>query len=293
MDVKSIEQWASAPDISARSVLVTIIGDTLVPVGASVWMSQMLQLNEVFGFSDRLVRTSMTRLTGDGWLRNERVGRQSRYHLTDLALQESAQAAERIYGVDDADWTGEWTLLFLNSPRSHDDEAAIIAEHLRWNGFVRIGREVLASPTSKPDGVRDLVSLIAPNARPVIATASFTELDRLVEDGFFLADTEADELAAAYADFADRYSPMVDAASKAEPQIAYGVRTMMVHDLRRIRLRWPDLPRATRPPDWSGDVAAEVATALYKPLNKRASTWLSTVLDTTYPSTIPGRFGLS
>lgn len=253
----------------------------------------MLKLTEVFGFSDRLVRTSMTRLTGDGWLRNERIGRQSQYHLTELALSESAQAAERIYGVDDADWTGEWTLLFLNSPNSSSNDAAMIAEHLRWNGFVRIGRDVLASPTSKPEGVRDLVSLIAPNARPVIATATFTELDRLVEDGFFLADTDGDELGAAYADFALRYEPMVDAASNMEPQIAYGVRTMMIHDLRRIRLRWPDLPRATRPTDWSGDVAAAVATELYTPLNQRSSSWLSKVFDDPYPSSIPGRFGLS
>jgi phenylacetic acid degradation operon negative regulatory protein len=291
MDRELIEAWASEADISARSVLVTIIGDTLVPVGASLWMGQMLQLTDVFGFSDRLVRTSMTRLTGDGWLSNERVGRQSRYHLTELALRESAQAAERIYGVGDADWAGEWTLLFLNSPGSNASDSATIADHLRWNGFVRIGRDLLASPTREPDVVRELVALIAPELRPVIATATFTELERLVEEGFFLADSDVDELSQAYAMFVDRYEPLAHDVGSLQPEIAYGVRTMMVHDLRRIRLRWPDLPAATRPAAWAGDVAAHIATTLYEPLTERAAPWLSEVFDEKYPSTIPGRFG--
>ncbi|MFT7476079.1 MAG: phenylacetic acid degradation operon negative regulatory protein [Verrucomicrobiales bacterium] len=290
MDRSLIEAWASEADISARSVLVTIIGDTLVPVGASLWMSQMLQLTDVFGFSDRLVRTSMTRLNGEGWLSNERVGRQSRYHLTELALRESAQAAEQIYGVDDADWEGEWTLLFLNNPGSNASDSATIADHLRWNGFVRIGRDLLASPTCKPDVVRELVALIAPDVRPVIATAAFTELGRLVEEGFFLADADVDELARAYAAFVDCYERLAVDAGSLEPEVAYGVRTMMVHDLRRIRLRWPDLPAATRPTDWAGDVAAQVATTLYEPLTERASSWLGEVFGRDYPSTIPGRF---
>jgi phenylacetic acid degradation operon negative regulatory protein len=287
MNRSMITAWASEPDISARSVLVTIIGDTLIPVGASIWMSQMLQLTEVFGFSDRLVRTSMTRLTGDDWLTNERIGRQSQYHLTELALRESKQAAERIYSVDDADWAGEWTLLFSNS-----QPLDVLADRLRWNGFVRIGRDVLASPTTKPEAVRELVAAIAPDTHPVIATATFTELDRLVEEGFFLAHADADDLASAYSGFVERYEPILDVVSSTEPDVAYGLRTMMVHDLRRIRLRRPDLPAATHPSDWAGDVAARVATGLYQPLNTRAAEWLSEVFGDKYPSTMPGRFSL-
>ena len=275
----TIESWAAQPHISARSVLVTIIGDTLIPVASSVWMAQTLSLTEVFGFSDRLVRTSMTRLVNDGWLTNERVGRQSRYHFTELALQESAQADGRIYGVGDVDWTGEWTLLVLSN--LDGDSRELILGHLRWNGFVRIGREVLASPTSTIDDARALCRLIAPGTNPAVATASFGDVEQLVESGFFTADSDGAEIAAAYEQFVALHSG-IDARS-ASPITAYALRTMLVHDLRRIRLRWPDALEA--------EPAIELAAERYSQLSGAAAPFLSELLDVDYPTKMKARFG--
>ena len=276
---KAIEQWAAQPHISARSVLVTIIGDTLIPVTSSVWMAQMMALTEVFGFSDRLVRTSMTRLVNDGWLTNERVGRQSRYHFTELALKESAQADGRIYGVEEADWAGEWTLLFLSNLDA--DSRQLILDDLRWNGFVRIGREVLASPSSTPDDARALCRLIAPGATPAIATAAFNDVELLVDDGFFAADADGAEIANAYEQFTGQHSRIEIAA--ASPTEAYALRTMLIHDLRRIRLRWPDALEA--------EPAIELAADRYANLSGAAAPFLSDLLDVDYPKTIKARFG--
>ena len=287
--IGSIEAWAKQPEISARSTLVTIIGDTLIPIGSSLWMSQMLRLSEVFGFSDRLVRTSMNRLVAEEWLRTERVGRQSKYHLTELALTESARASERIYRADDADWTGEWVLLFL--PQSLTTaEASRITEHLRWNGFVRIGADVLASPGTKPESARELVNLVAPDVRPAIATATFTELATLVEDEFFVAESDGADMAAAYARFVTRFEPLVQRAAKAEPVVAFGLRTMLVHDLRRIRLRWPELPVQARPVEWPAGLAASIAAEMYEALTISSATWLGEVFEMNYPTVLPGRF---
>ena len=274
-----VEQWAAQPHISARSVLVTIIGDTLIPVASSVWMSQMLSLTEVFGFSDRLVRTSMTRLVNDGWLTNERVGRQSRYHFTELALKESAQADGRIYGVDEANWTGEWTLLFLTNLDA--DSRQLILDDLRWNGFVRIGREVLASPSSTPADARSLCRLIAPDSKPAVATASFADVEQLVDDGFFTADSDGADIAQAYQQFIAQHSP-ID-LSKVSPTEAYALRTMLVHDLRRIRLRWPDALEA--------EPAIELAADRYAELSSAAAPFLSELLDVDYPKVMKARFG--
>lgn len=274
----AIGGWAAQPHISARSVIVTIIGDTLMPVASSVWMAQMLQLTDVFGFSDRLVRTSMTRLVNDGWLSNERVGRQSRYHFTERALQESAQADGRIYGVEAADWTGEWTLVFLSNLDS--DARQLIADDLRWNGFVRIGREVLASPTSTPDDAKALCRLIAPAVNPTVATAAFTDVEQLVEGGFFTADSDGAQIADAYEHFVEFQAGLK--AVNASPIVAYALRTMLVHDLRRIRLRWPDIPEA-KP-------AIALAADRYAKLSGTAAPFLSELLDLDYPTAMKGRF---
>lgn len=290
MSKTSIGNWAEQPDISARSVIVTIIGDTLVPVGASMWMSQMLELASVFGFSDRLVRTSMTRLVNEGWLVNERVGRESNYHLTDLALRESTQAADRIYGVGSPDWTGEWTLLFFPSPGNVDKS---IADGLRWQGFVPLGRDVFASPSTKPDAARELLAPLSLEVRPAIATATFDELERLVEAGFFLNEADTAEQTTEYTAFVSRYRQLAGPAKRSQGSEAFGYRTMLVHDLRRIRLRWPDPPPATRPPTWAGDDATKLATELYPLLTQHASDWLSDVFGDNYPTHHPGRFGLT
>ncbi len=287
-----IRNWASAADISARSVLVTIIGDTLVPIGSSVWMSQMLQLSAGFGFSDRLVRTSMNRLVAEDWLYTERVGRQSRYHLTDLAFAESASAAERIYGVGDPDWSGEWVLLFL--PRDlPSSEASRIVEHLRWNGFVQVAAGVLVAPGGKPEAARELLALVDPALTAVVAVATFTELDELVEQGFFMGQSDSDELAAAYALFVERYEPLLRSLENANSLQLFGLRTMLVHDLRRIRLRWPELPVQARPVLWPGGRAAEVAAELYTSLVAGSADWLSEVFETNYPRSFESRFSTS
>ena len=49
-----------------------------------------------------------------------------------------------------------------------------------------------------PDDARALCHLIAPNATPAVATAAFADVEFLVEDGFFAADTGGVEFAQAY-----------------------------------------------------------------------------------------------
>lgn len=285
----AIQEWASAPHISARSVLVTIIGDTLIPVDSSIWMGQMLELTEGFGFSDRLVRTSMNRLVAEDWVYTERVGRQSRYHLTNLALTESARAEERIYGSGHVDWSGEWVLVFLPD-ELRAAESSKIVEHFRWNGFVPIAGGVLASPDCGADSARELLGVVAPDVRPVIAMATFSELGALVDDGFFIAKADGHELTNVWSSFVERYEPLLADAEAATSIEAFGLRTMLIHDLRRIRLRWPPFPTQAHPGDWPGVRAGVIARELYTQLTTASAEWLSSVLSLEYPRAFPFRF---
>ena len=69
LDIPTLVQgWRSAPHISARSVLVTVLGDALLPVSKSAWLSQLFQLAVPYNFSSRLVRTSLFRLADEAGL---------------------------------------------------------------------------------------------------------------------------------------------------------------------------------------------------------------------------------
>lgn len=290
----TIREWAAQPDISARSVLVTIFGDTVLPATQSFRLAQLFALTEVFGFSQRLVRTSMYRLTNEGWFTSEREGRQSRYTATTVAVRESEVASERIYGSSERDWkNADWTLVLLNPAINATNRAAII-QHLTWNGFFQLGPELLGSPTVAPPDVAGLCKRVDREAVRAVATGRFEDLESLLADGFFTQGFDNESIELAYKQILERYAPLAKAvASTASPGSeieAFALRTMLVHDMRRIKLRFPELPASLHTPDWTGREAHELASVLYPKLSERAAPTLSTVLQVDYPSTFAGRF---
>ena len=286
-----VRQRCSEPDISARSVLVTVLGDSVLPVTKTLWLSSLFELAEPFGFSERLVRTSMFRLVAEGWMSNERIGRRSRYSMTLLAVRESEDADHRIYGRESGNWDGSWTFAVVDTPSISADERDRIVKHLRWHGFVALGRGLMASPSVGVSSLRELLHLVQPAAAVPVGTSEFDELDTLVEEGYFAdvfrtADTET-----AYSRFLSRYEPWsshdIEAAAPLE---AYALRTLLVHELRRIRLRSPDIPAELLPPDWIGDRAHDLAAGLYRRLSPPAARSLGEILEVDYPEVMPNRF---
>ena len=286
-----VRRRCEQPHISARSVLVTVLGDSVLPVTKTLWLSSLFELAAPFGFSERLVRTSMFRLVSEGWVTNERVGRRSRYSLTLLAVRESEDADRRIYAEDRERWNGWWTFAALDTPQMDAPERDRISRHLRWHGFVALGRGLLASPSVTVASLRELLNLVEPAAAVPIGRAELDGLDRLVDGGFFADAFRTDDTEEAYRDFLARYERWLsrDLASAA-PLDAYGLRTMLVHEFRRIRLRAPDVPAALLPPNWVGDRAYALAANLYRRLSPPAARALGEILEVDYPATMPRRF---
>ena len=287
----AVRRRCEQPDISARSVLVTVLGDSVLPATRTLWLSSVFRLAAPFGFSERLVRTSMYRLVSDGWVSNERVGRRSRYSLTPRAVRESTDADPRIYADGRSGWDGSWTLAVLDTPRLPAAERDRVARHLRWHGFVTLGRGLLASPSVTVPSLRELLRLVEPAAAVPIGRAEFDDLDRLVDEGVFAEAFRTDDTEKAYRDFLARYEPWLscDLASAA-PLDAYGLRTMLVHEFRRIRLRAPDVPAALLPSNWVGDGAYGLAADLYRRLSPPAARALGEILEVDYPVTMSRRF---
>ena len=287
----AVRRRCEQPDISARSVLVTLLGDSVLPVTKTLWLSSLFSLAQPFGFSERLVRTSMFRLVAEGWVVNERVGRRSRYSLTLLAVRESEDAGRRIYANDPVTWDGSWAFAVLDTPLMPAAERDRIARHLGWHGFVALGRGLMASPSATVEGLREFLRLVEPAGPVPVGRAELDDLDALVAQGFFAAAFRAADTEAAYRDFLARYEPWrrhdLDAA---DPLDAYALRTMLVHEFRRIRLRSPDMPQQLLPSDWIGDRAYDIAARLYRRLSPPAARALGEILEVDYPPTMPDRF---
>ncbi len=60
----------------ARSVIITVYGDSISHHGGSAWLGSVIELVEPLGLNERAVRTSAFRLAKENWLVAEQIGRQ-------------------------------------------------------------------------------------------------------------------------------------------------------------------------------------------------------------------------
>ena len=265
------ELWGNLPTSSARTVLVTILGDSVAPLGGEIWLADLFDLTEPFGFSQRLVRTSMYRLVNESWLENERVGRRSRYRLTQYAQLECADADLRIYRRNPRNWDGVWSLVLTETMLSSDADKRSLAKHLKWHGFVEISRGVWAVPESELGATNELLDRLELGARPPVAHARFDQLTDLVDQGLFRSTFELTAAESVYQSFLDRYREIDQAELPSSPPTeAFALRTMVVHDLRRARLNDPDLPPDLLPNGWIGAEAFDLAGDLYRAISDKA-----------------------
>lgn len=283
-------QFGARPENSARSVLVTLFGDSIVPLGGEVWLGDLIALMEPFGFSDRLVRTTIFRLAAEGWLEAERVGRRSRYCLTGFARSEFAAADARIYEDPVADWGGEWTLVFVDLAPLDDVQRESVVGHLRWLGFAHFAPGLYAIPGDGSARVADLESRLGLSAPFPVALARFIDHTPLIESGRLADGFDLDEVSERYQQVLGRYAGLVgDDLGRLVGRDAFLVRTMLVHDLRRATLVDPHLPAVLLPEDWPGTPARELAGSVYRAIDSAAWGWLRQ--ETGLVAAAPIRFG--
>ncbi|MEI8298792.1 MAG: PaaX family transcriptional regulator C-terminal domain-containing protein [Pseudomonadota bacterium] len=247
--------------LRAGSLIVTVFGDSIAPRGGAVTLRSLIDLVAPFGLTDRLVRTSVARLAGDDWLEGRRVGRLGEYRITATGRQRFADATRRIYGGPRHDWLGQWTLVLLagiEGPRRQQ-----LRESLQWEGFGEPVAGVLASPTTTPAEAASHLSVEGPGELPLILEARSPDPradHRLVTDGWDLT-----VLAARYTRFMRQFEPVVAwVREPPSPADAFALRTLLIHEYRKIHLRDPLLPASLLPRDWPGSAAYDVCRIIYE-----------------------------
>jgi len=277
-----LRRFRSQRPLRGGSLLVTIFGDAIAPRGGAATLGSLIRLAAPFGLTERLVRTSMARLAQDGWLVARRDGRLSEYGLTPGGSQRFAEATHRIYGQAPASWDGRWTLLIAPGPSGERRER--IRQELRWLGFGEIAPGVYAHPGCSLEQARLWLREIPGATAGTLLSSSSGELAadrRLVAAGWDLQ-----ELTRRYRRFLDAFGPVESAmASRAgstapDPQSCFVIRTLLIHDYRKIHLQDPLLPPALLPPEWVGAVAYDLCRSLYARVFAGAEEFLSNTAST-------------
>jgi phenylacetic acid degradation operon negative regulatory protein len=259
--------------VRSGSLIITLFGDALAPRGGEISLASLIALLAGFGVSERLVRTAVGRLAQEGWIQAERLGRLSYYGLTAAGRERFAQATRRIYGSTNPDWHGRWTLVLAGGVGRSRQR---LRRELEWLGFGALANGVFAHPEMDAAAIRrELEEPSLLDSALVLSghTADAASARRLVNLGWDLADLER-----RYRRFLQLFTPVLTAASKrgTRPGAAcLVVRTLLVHEYRRVHLRDPLLPRSLLPADWAGAAAYDLCRSLYGLVYQRADAYLS------------------
>jgi phenylacetic acid degradation operon negative regulatory protein len=268
-------------NISSTSLLITLFCDAITRHGSEIWLGSLIRSLEPLGISERLVRTAVFRLVQDDWLSSRKEGRRSYYGLSPAGFNQYQRAARRIYTNRRPEWDGVWTLVIPSFV--DEDRREPLRKGLLWQGFGMLSPGVYAMPSQDRESLNEL--LVELNARDsvVIMTARADEtvngdaLQRQVMERWNLA-----ELGEQYQSFLKRYRPVLSYLSgkgAPDPERAFLLRTLLIHDYRRILLRDPELPIDMLPNDWAGFDAHNVTADIYKCIGAGSATWFSDTME--------------
>ena len=264
---------------------MTVFGDAIAPHGGTVWLAGLIALLAPFGINERAVRTTVFRLAAEGWLKGTQVGRRSHYALTENGRRRFEAAFRKIYGVTDTAWDGRWCIVIEAGKPLSPARRRALRDQLGWSGFGQVGTGVWAHPTLDEAAAATLCEELRARNHVVVMHGATdggeisSPLAGMVRQGWDLERLERD-----YRAFIERFRPVLRALERTppeslDPEQCFMVRTLAIHEYRRVMLRDPLLPPALLPERWPGASARELCRELYRMTQRETEKHLVATLE--------------
>jgi phenylacetic acid degradation operon negative regulatory protein len=283
------EQWARRSQAlgvpSTRGYLLTVLGEFVLPVGGRVWTAALLDALGALGVEERTARQAVWRSAERGLLESERIGRRTRWALSDAARRLLSEGTRRIYSLhrEPRPWDGRWLLLYVSVPESQRDLRHRMRTRLGWAGFASIGSGTWVSPwidrETEAREVLDDLGLAAAARSFIAQPGGIGDVNEMVTSTWPLG-----EIGAGYAAFLERFGTAPAA------ETGYGAfvdQVRLVHEWRRFPFLDPDLPGDLLPRDWSGYRAAELFHWLHEQWRSPAWSWWRERMEASGPMVAP------
>lgn len=240
---------------SARSLLMTVFGEFVLPRGRPVWTSTLVDALGTFGIEEKSARQALARTAAEGWLVSERVGRRVRWSLTPPGRRLLTEGAGRIYGFgrSNGEWDGRWLMVLVSVPEAKRDLRHSLRTRLTWAGFGSPTPGVWISPdTGRQDEAGRILTELGLDAEAMSFIAGYAKIGD--EDAMVARAWDLTTLEERYEDFIDEFTGLNPDTGEA----VLHAQTRLVHEWRRFPFLDPQLPARLLPPNWSGAQAAEL-----------------------------------
>jgi phenylacetic acid degradation operon negative regulatory protein len=122
---------------SARSLLMTILGEFVLPGHAVVWTASLVGAMGALDVEEKAARQAIARAAAEGLLSGERIGRRTRWTLSDDGRRLLHDGAARIYGFmrTQRRWNGNWFVIAVTVPETQRQLRHQLRTRLTWAGL--------------------------------------------------------------------------------------------------------------------------------------------------------------
>jgi phenylacetic acid degradation operon negative regulatory protein len=234
---------------SGKALLLTILGEFVLPNGGSVWTSTLIETLGLLGVSEPNARQAAARLRDDGILMPVKIGRSTRWDLTPRGQRLLSAGAQRIYefGSGDQEWDGRWILVLTSIPEDVREKRHQVRSQLEFAGYGFLSAGVAVSPHAEREKeTQTILEVLDLDPRPLVFTASTVA---------FLPDREVigrawdlDALSGKYRVFLDEFGRVRPTTGTA----CFESLVMLVHEWRRFPFEDPEIPLELLPAKWPG-----------------------------------------
>ena len=239
----------------AKALLLTILGEFVLPSGGAAWTASLVGAAATMHVGEKNARQAIARIGDQGLIESERHGRTVRWSLTESGRDLLESGAGRIYefGTTSVEWQGEW--LVAHCPVGEEQRALRnqLRTRLRFLGFGELSPSLLISPHVEREGaLRSVLDELGLQGESTVLRSSAGSLE---ENAALIARAwNLDALADSYRTFALFQSSQ----EPSSPHETFASVVGLVHEWRRFPFSDPELPTQLLPQPWPGTAAALV-----------------------------------
>jgi phenylacetic acid degradation operon negative regulatory protein len=265
---------------SARSLLLTVLGELVVPTGEPVWTATLLYAFAGLGVNTYAARQTIARAAEAGWIDSDKQGRATRWSVTPTALEIIEETTRRVMSLNAPPrrWDGSCAILIVTIGGEKKATRRPLYRALSWAGFGNPAPGLWVSPyldrleeaaeAIEYFGLRDSAYAFA--GTPAQAGLTYPEIVTRAWD--------LDSVAA-------RYARLLETYSHRQPECGDELlftHLSLIEEWRRFPSLDPQLPQDLLP-DWIGRRAADTFVELHRKWYPGAHRHWRHVIHTTAP----------
>ncbi|WP_433755691.1 PaaX family transcriptional regulator [Nocardia sp. CA-135398] len=253
--VPTVSRRREVGEGSARSLLMTILGEFALPFGEPVWTATLVRVLSMAGVEEKSARQSLARTAAEGWIESDRVGRRVRWTLTEAGRRLLVEGAHRIYafGSGEQSWNGRWLVVLISIPESMRGLRHKLRTQFSWAGFGSPSPGVWITPHIPAEAeAKAVLEELELSGKVMSFVAEYGTLGN--QRDMVAAAWDLDEIERYYEEFIGEFANL--SPSSSDEVLVAQIR--LVHEWRRFPFLDPQLPRLLLPPEWSGTAATKL-----------------------------------